>query len=147
MEKPTTLLHLIYHGHAMQLRNVKYYSDVLISIDIYAQSHSKRALEGGGGRSRTKCILINHSINKGGPSQVGGSYSCLGGGASALKLHLVPHPPLWYVNSTHVMACLDVLSYMYIQPSPMLVTEGHEGNDHIHHALSTSGMCQQQTLV
>ena len=37
------------HGHAMQLRDVNYYSDVLISIDIYAQSHSKRALEGEGG--------------------------------------------------------------------------------------------------
>ena len=40
-------LHLIY-GHAMQLHDVNYYSDVLISIDIYAQSHSKRPLEGGG---------------------------------------------------------------------------------------------------
>ena len=58
----------------MQLRDVNYYSDVLISIDIYAQSHSKRALVGGGG-DRTKCILINYRINEGGPSQVGGSYS------------------------------------------------------------------------
>ena len=40
-------LHLIY-GHVMQLQDVNYYSDVLISIDIYAQSHSKRPLEGGG---------------------------------------------------------------------------------------------------
>ena len=40
--------HLLY-GHAMQLRDVNYYSDVLISIDIYAQSHTKRALKGGGG--------------------------------------------------------------------------------------------------
>ena len=33
-----------------------------------------------GGRDRTKCILNNHSINKGGPSQVGGSFSWFGGG-------------------------------------------------------------------
>ena len=90
----------------MQLRDVNYYSDMLISIDIYAQSHSKRALEGGrGGRCRTKCILINHHINKGGPSQVGGSYSWLGVGGEG-----------------HLPSC---------SASPMLVTEGHEGNDHI----------------
>ena len=40
-------LHLIY-GHALQLHDVNYYSDVLISIDIYEQSHSKRALGWGG---------------------------------------------------------------------------------------------------
>ena len=56
----------------MQLRDVNYYSDVLISIDIYAQSHSKRALEGGGGEGgegAELCILINYRINKGGPSR------------------------------------------------------------------------------
>ena len=79
----------------MQLRDVNYYSDVLISIDIYAQSHSKGHWRGegvkvqnyvfyvlkghwDGGRDRNKCILINHCINKGGPSQVGGSYSWWG---------------------------------------------------------------------
>ena len=47
-----------------------------------------------GGRDRTKCILINYRINKGGPSQVGGSYSWLGGGGreGGEEGHL-PHAP------------------------------------------------------
>ena len=58
----------------MQLRDVNYYSDVLISIDIYAQSHSKRALEGGGGRCRT--MYSNQLPHKQRwTQQVGGSYS------------------------------------------------------------------------
>ena len=79
----------------MQLRDVNYYSDVLISIDIYVQRHSKRAL--GWGRGRTKCILkyhlSPHSIIKGGPSQVGGPYTWWGGegGAFAPMLHPMPH--------------------------------------------------------
>ena len=73
----------------MQLGDVNYYSDVLISIDIYAQSHSKRALEGG--RGRTKCILINHSINKGGHSQVGGSN--IWWGRRGIGSHALPHAP------------------------------------------------------
>ena len=75
------------------------------------------------GRDRTKCILINYRINEGGPSQVGGSYSWWGGGASALMLHLVPHPPLRYVkqHTCHGLLrwalrypALPSASYMYI---------------------------------
>ena len=142
----------------MQLCDVNYYSDVLISIDIYAQSHSKRAL--GWGRGRTKCILIYHlsphSIIKGGPSQVGGSYTWWGGegGASAPMLHPMPHPsPLQYIKQH---TCHGLLRWALLYPAltsasyihvTLPVIWGHEGNDHIHYALSTSGMCQQQTLV
>ena len=48
----------------MQLCDVNYYSDVLISMH-------RDILKGhwDGGRVRTKCILINHCINKGGPAR------------------------------------------------------------------------------
>ena len=138
----------------MQLRDVNYYSDVLISIDIYAQRHSKRAL--GWGRGRTKCILIYHlsphSIIKGWPSQVGGPYTWWGGegGASAPMPHPMPYPsPLQYIkqHTCHGLLRWALLypalpSASYITLSQMDSTsqskpEGHEGNNHIHYALST----------
>ena len=74
----------------MQLRDVNYYSDVLISIDIYAQSHSKRPLEEGGGVEQS-VFLINHSINKVGHSQVGGSN--IWWGRRGIGSHALPHAP------------------------------------------------------
>ena len=62
-----------------------------------------------------------------------------GGGASALMLRLVPHPPLRYVKQ-HPCHGLLRWALLHVYPAlPLLVTEGHEGNDHIHYALSTSG--------